>query len=598
MKIIKNNLLMVKYVIKFCPIYAISAAIYVISNSFLTLSEVLIIEKVTDLVINPEVTFNAILREVIIYTIVLGVSILIQCFHQGYLQPRFRQVWTKKIQHLMYEKASQLDIACFDDPKIYDCFSRALKEDDYKGINTFDNFVWFFRSLFALLTVGSYIIFKDILLIIFVLVQSTISFILNARNTKLWYQANKKEEKNWRRYGYIKRVFYLEKYTCDIKTTSLAKLLVSKQMETKEALDEGYKQTEKKNFYNWITEDIFYQLVRNFGGYAYLMYKVYQDPVKFSIGVFSSTVTAVFKFTNNLYGVVRSFVALRENALYINDFLWLMNYKPSIEGAGGIAVNGTNLVIKIDDVSFKYPNQDELVLKKINLEIHPQEKIAIIGYNGAGKTTLMKLLLKFYLPSEGKIMIDNLDYTTVDEKKLRFKFSSIFQNFQIYSVSVLENILFRKRMSAKDDDLCWEALAKAGLTEKIRNSKHGLDSILTKEFDDEGLVLSGGEKQKLALARIFASSSPIIILDEPTANLDPISEYEINKKIITLCQEKTIIMISHRLSTIIDASKIYMFSKGEIIEAGTHQELMNKRSKYYEMFTTQAKLYQENKQMS
>lgn len=598
MKIIKNNLLMVKYVIKFCPIYAISAAIYVISNSFLTLSEVLIIEKVTDLVINPEVTFNAILREVIIYTIVLGVSILIQCFHQGYLQPRFRQVWTKKIQHLMYEKASQLDIACFDDPKIYDCFSRALKEDDYKGINTFDNFVWFFRSLFALLTVGSYIIFKDILLIIFVLVQSTISFILNARNTKLWYQANKKEEKNWRRYGYIKRVFYLEKYTCDIKTTSLAKLLASKQMETKEALDEGYKQTEKKNFYNWITEDIFYQLVRNFGGYAYLMYKVYQDPVKFSIGVFSSTVTAVFKFTNNLYGVVRSFVALRENALYINDFLWLMNYKPSIEGAGGIAVNGTNLVIKIDDVSFKYPNQDELVLKKINLEIHPQEKIAIIGYNGAGKTTLMKLLLKFYLPSEGKIMIDNLDYTTVDEKKLRFKFSSIFQNFQIYSVSVLENILFRKRMGAKDDDLCWEALAKAGLTEKIRNSKHGLDSILTKEFDDEGLVLSGGEKQKLALARIFASSSPIIILDEPTANLDPISEYEINKKIITLCQEKTIIMISHRLSTIIDASKIYMFSKGEIIEAGTHQELMNKRSKYYEMFTTQAKLYQENKQMS
>lgn len=598
MKIIKNNLLMVKYVIKFCPIYAISAAIYVISNSFLTLSEVLIIEKVTDLVINPEVTFNAILREVIIYTIVLGVSILIQCFHQGHLQPRFRQVWTKKIQHLMYEKASQLDIACFDDPKIYDCFSRALKEDDYKGINTFDNFVWFFRSLFALLTVGSYIIFKDILLIIFVLVQSTISFILNARNTKLWYQANKKEEKNWRRYGYIKRVFYLEKYTCDIKTTSLAKLLASKQMETKEALDEGYKQTEKKNFYNWITEDIFYQLVRNFGGYAYLMYKVYQDPVKFSIGVFSSTVTAVFKFTNNLYGVVRSFVALRENALYINDFLWLMNYKPSIEGAGGIAVNGTNLVIKIDDVSFKYPNQDELVLKKINLEIHPQEKIAIIGYNGAGKTTLMKLLLKFYLPSEGKIMIDNLDYTTVDEKKLRFKFSSIFQNFQIYSVSVLENILFRKRMSAKDDDLCWEALAKAGLTEKIRNSKHGLDSILTKEFDDEGLVLSGGEKQKLALARIFASSSPIIILDEPTANLDPISEYEINKKIITLCQEKTIIMISHRLSTIIDASKIYMFSKGEIIEAGTHQELMNKRSKYYEMFTTQAKLYQENKQMS
>ena len=142
--------------------------------------------------------------------------------------------------------------------------------------------------------------------------------------------------------------------------------------------------------------------------------------------------------------------------------------------------------------------------------------------------------------------------------------------------------------------MCWDALEKAGLLDKIKNSKYGLDTILTKEFNDEGLVLSGGEKQKLALARIFASSSPIVILDEPTSSLDPISEYEINKKIINLCQEKTIIMISHRLSTIIDASKIYMFSKGEIVEEGTHQELMNLRGKYFEMFETQAKLYYEN----
>lgn len=594
MKIIKNNLIMLKYVINFCPLYAISAIIYVLSNSVLSLAEVLIIERVTNLILKPGITFTLILPEIIKFKIVLVTCILIQTFHHGYLSQRYRHVWVKKIQHVMFAKASELDIACFDDPKAYDLFTRALKEGDIKGINTFDNFIFFCRNLFAMITVGTYIIFKDFVLIILVLVQSVISFIINAKSTKMWYVTSKKEEKNWRRYSYIKRVYYLEKYTCDIKTTKLTNLLIDKQMETKENLDNGYRQTENKNFIYWIIEDIFYQFIRNFGGYAYLMWQVYKDPIKFPISAFGSTVTAVFKFNGNLYGVVRAFVSLKENAMYIDDFLWLMNYEPSIEGKGGKSLECLHPTIDIQNVSFKYPNQETYALKDINLTLHPQEKIAIIGYNGAGKTTLIKLLLKFYHPLAGNIIIDGKDYLDLDERDLRTKYASIFQNFQIYSVSVLENILFRKRLSEDDDRICWEALEKAGLAEKIKNTKFGLDTILTKEFEDDGLVLSGGEKQKLALARIFASSSPIIILDEPTSSLDPISEYEINKKILSLCQEKTIIMISHRLSTIIDASKIYMFSQGEIIETGTHLQLMQMKGKYYEMFETQAKLYYEN----
>ena len=173
---------------------------------------------------------------------------------------------------------------------------------------------------------------------------------------------------------------------------------------------------------------------------------------------------------------------------------------------------------------------------------------------------------------------------------------SLFQNFQIYSVSVLENVLLRPRRNTEDDEIVWDALKKSGLYDKVMATEKKLDAIMTKEFDDKGLVLSGGEQQKLAIARIFANSAPIIILDEPTSSLDPISEYEINKKILDLCTEKTVVLISHRLSTVVDANKIYMMDKGRIVEQGNHRQLMHNKGKYYEMFETQAHFYQETQE--
>ena len=183
-------------------------------------------------------------------------------------------------------------------------------------------------------------------------------------------------------------------------------------------------------------------------------------------------------------------------------------------------------------------------------------------------------MLKFYLADEGEIYLNDVPYRELNEKSLRQNFSAIFQNFQVYSVSVLENVLLRKRMNEEDDSIVWEALEKAGLKEKIEALPKGLDTILTKEFDNDGLVLSGGERQKLVLARVFASKSPIIIFDEPTSNLDPLAEYDINKKIIELSHSKTVIMISHRLSTIVDASTIYLIDGGRVIEQGDHQSLL------------------------
>lgn len=594
MKTFKNNLIMLKYVAKFCPLYIVSSIFTIIAASLSSLVEIMLVERVINLVLEEKASFNVILRELVLFFIILISCLIVQRIHSGYLVTRSRHLWMKKIQKVMFEKAAKLDISSFDNPKEYDLFHRALTQGDNRGINTFDSFVHFVRNVAIIFTLGTYIIFKDPLLLIAVVIQSTIAFIVQYKNNKMWYETSKKMETNNRRYGYIKRVFYLEKYTCDIKTTNLSNLLIENEEEVRRNLDKGYRNTENKGFIYNMIEEIPYQIVRNFAVYVYLMWKVYSKVI--GIASFASSVNAILRITNYIYGVVWSVSRLRDNALYVDDFLWLMNYQPKIEGSGGKKLENAHPIVEIENVSFQYPEQEEYVLRDINLKIEPREKIAIIGYNGAGKTTLIKLLLKFYNVEEGSIKIDGVSFADTDEKEIRKMYVSLFQNFQIYSVSVLENVLLRPRRNTEDDEIVWDALKKSGLYDKVMATEKKLDAIMTKEFDDKGLVLSGGEQQKLAIARIFANSAPIIILDEPTSSLDPISEYEINKKILDLCTEKTVVLISHRLSTVVDANKIYMMDKGRIVEQGNHRQLMHNKGKYYEMFETQAHFYQETQE--
>jgi len=219
------------------------------------------------------------------------------------------------------------------------------------------------------------------------------------------------------------------------------------------------------------------------------------------------------------------------------------------------------------------------------------KKIAIVGHNGAGKTTLIKLLLRFYDPTQGTISMDKFDYHQLNVKDLRRKFSVVFQDYQYYSLTVAENVLMRECLNEDDRHTVIESLQKSGLYDKIRMLPKGIDAVLTKEFDEHGVILSGGETQKLALARVFARDSEIIILDEPSSSLDPLAEHEMHKNMLEAQAEKTVIIISHRLSTTISADTICYMENGEIIEKGDHKDLMNLNGKYANMFMIQAKNY-------
>jgi ATP-binding cassette subfamily B protein len=332
-------------------------------------------------------------------------------------------------------------------------------------------------------------------------------------------------------------------------------------------------------------------IIEQGGTYIFLARKLFKGIIP--ISEFASVLNASLQFSRNFVDAINFLTRVKVNALYIDDFLWYMNYHPKLENKGTEKLKKELSTLDINELTFKYPSNEVYNLDNVNLKIYHGQRIAIVGLNGAGKTTLIKLLLKFYEPESGSIYYNNENYSNLDEKEIRNEFSIIFQDFQTYALSIAENILMREVKSFDDEELVWEALEKVGLKEKVESLPDTIYTLVTREFDDNGVVFSGGERQKLVIARVFASNSEFYVLDEPTASLDPIAEKTINDLIIRNATNKTIIIIAHRLSTVVDVDHIILIEQGKIIEAGTHKELIDLKGKYYNMFETQASLYKK-----
>lgn len=248
--------------------------------------------------------------------------------------------------------------------------------------------------------------------------------------------------------------------------------------------------------------------------------------------------------------------------------------------------------MELDGVSFAYDKESGGLLKDLSLHIAPGEKIALVGYNGAGKTTLVKLLMRLYDVDEGKILADGRDIRSYDVQKYRDSIGTVFQDFQIFAGSVKENVLLDVADGCGEKEIR-EALADSGLMERVDGMEKGLDTPLTTEFMEDGMNLSGGESQKLAIARVFYREAGLMILDEPSSALDPIAEYQLNHAMLLATKDKTVIFISHRLSTTRLADRIIMLEQGRIAEQGSHEQLLERNGKYAQMWRVQAGAYIE-----
>lgn len=328
--------------------------------------------------------------------------------------------------------------------------------------------------------------------------------------------------------------------------------------------------------------------IGTFVQYAYIGLRALRGVL--SVGDFSMCIAAADSFTQCCQNIVRGGQEVIKRVSYANEYLKFLEYPPAIsKGTLPVAKKHEHL-IEFKNVSFKYPRAEKYVLKNVNLTIPAGQHLALVGLNGAGKTTLIKLLCRLYDVTEGEILIDGINIKEYSEQEYRSLFSVVFQDFKLFAFTLEENIAF----TAESDKSCLkQVIEQAGLSEDVEKLPLKEKTCLWKSFDKEnGVELSGGQQQKIAIARALYKNSPIVILDEPTAALDPIAEAEIYSRFNTsLAGGKTAIYISHRLSSCKFCDLIAVFDEGVLTEYGTHSQLMSQNGLYHQMFTTQAEQY-------
>ncbi len=492
------------------------------------------------------------------------------------------------IQTKLYKKAASIDISKYDDPEFYADFILSVE-------NTSDNLAYmlvtvrnYVAEFISLLLTSALLLTIDPVALLIIVFVCIVGIPISKYGSKLMYERREKQTELHRKGDYYARVCYLPEYAGEIRLSKIFPLIKTRFLKQADVIiDTERKYVRKTNFLWFLQEGFTNGVMFNFAFAVYLGYKILVAK-DLTIGDFVATFNSIGIIGNSfMYLVVYAIKNFSERSKMIEKQREFLSINNDIIDGDHIAECKEPETISVENIKFSYTGNEKDSLDNVSFEIKPYEKIALVGFNGAGKTTLTNLLLRLYDVKEGSIKIGGRDIREETVSSHRNRFAAVFQDFQIFSATVGENVALSKDY---DEKRVLEALKLAGFTKELPK---GAETILLKEFDEDGLMLSGGEQQKIAIARVFYKNCPYIILDEPSANLDPISEYELNKNIMESAKEKTVIIISHRLSTTVNADRIIMLENGKVAEIGTHEELMNKNGDYAYMFNLQAEKYQQ-----
>jgi len=534
------------------------------------------------------------LRNYRLLLVYIGFQALFQIFYYIFSE-WFSNVYIKKsnykiqqnIQLGIHNKYIKYDSIIFNNPENLNKYNWVNSNATNSIIELYESIINYIQNVIILILTGGIFIYFDPLFSLIISTSIIISFLCNIKQNKNYYKKGR-ELQDYSRYNdYIKRVFHLPLYRDDIKTSDIDLLLHNRFYDNHTKIIKQQSKANKRIFLvDIISTTNRFVLGNNLPyillGLRALIYNLY------TASELAVLVNVIIRFRSSLNSVISIYPQLKKNAMYLKDYYDFMDYEPEIkENKKGIPAKLSANSLVMENVSFSYDGEKN-VLKNINLHIKAGEKIAIVGHNGAGKSTLIKLLLRLYLPQEGTIKLDNIKSDDYILKSYRNRFGVAFQNSVIYSASVGENVLMRPFNSNEEAEIVWQSLAKSGIQEAVVDRNLDLNAIMTKEFDENGIELSGGQNQKVALSRVFAKESGVIILDEPSSSLDPISEYEMYKNMLKLSEKRTFIIISHRLSITRDVDNIILLENGEIIEYGSHEQLIAKNGKYAEMWNIQA----------
>ncbi|MEJ6952281.1 ABC transporter ATP-binding protein [Natronospora cellulosivora (SeqCode)] len=511
----------------------------------------------------------------------------------NYFKPISDNIIYENVYQKLYDKAEKVELSCYEDKEFYNNYTVAMEGANEKITQTIENCS---KIIFAALAV-TYVFYTmfniDPWVLLFVIFPIIGNFVIGKKLNKIYYQRYIKSVPFQRRMEYVNRIVYLKEFAKEIRLSNIFTVM-------KDIYNEGYEGV-LKVIESMKTKAAWTYFLKTVTSFMFLfegvlLYGAYRAIVTQSITLseFAILSSAMVSGAWMIIDVAERMVSIYENGMFLNKLKDFLNYRPKIiEKKDAKKVSRPVNSIVFENLKFAYKDED-YQLKSLNIKINKKAKIAIVGQNGAGKSTFVKLLMRLYDPTEGRIMLNGRNIKDYKLQNYRNLYGATFQDYQIFSMTVAENVLMKKVETVEEKDRVIGALEKSGIYKKVERLPNGIDTVLTKEFDKNGAVLSGGEMQKIAIARAIANDYEIVILDEPTSALDPVAEYYLYQNIMETCKDKIVIFISHRLSSAILADHIYMMEDGRIIEEGNHKQLISINGKYAEMFNKQAEKFRED----
>lgn len=618
----QNIFYMLGIVLRYTPGYFINLSLYQIYCAVQVFFEFTFTLKVLLDLITQGAEYKTAVAWLLLMLVLVLVKLAWAAWMENVTAPRAQEILNKKLRMELYEKAAELDLEQYDDPKYYNEFVWSINEAAGRMDAILKDYGNFLSQVARILVNGAFFVTLDAFGLVFILLSLAVTLVMKSYGARVQFAGDTELKPIERKRSYFNRIFYLNDYAKEIRLNPVADRLKAEFSKTNDKVypivnKYGKKKVLAEFIGDFCSNDILINTV-------YLGYLVYQTVVRrvLDYGSTMALFNASSSLKNSLRNLALMLPKLEQHGLYVEKIRTFLDYESKMPGGGQKPDEGNFRELAVENVSFAY-GEDSDTLHEISLSVKAGEKIAIVGYNGAGKSTLIKLLLRLYDVQRGKIRLNGKDIKEYDRNSYRSLFATVFQDYKLFASTIADNVRMdaagepdgagqpeasgMSGASNKAEAAGWaeisdksevpdqkeieRALEQSGFAERLASLPGGIQTPLTREFDEEGVNLSGGEAQKVAIARTFYKYCPIIILDEPSSALDPISEYQLNQAMLEAAKDKTVIFISHRLSSTVMADRIYMLEQGRIIERGSHKELMELDGAYAHMFRMQAEKY-------
>ena len=505
--------------------------------------------------------------------------------------PRITKIRTDYIT-MISDKIMKMDFKNTEDPEVLNKIKSVMNAvmSNNTGVEgVYHTILGLFGKLTAFVGYISIVLFLSPWILLFLIINVLISYALTMRVKKYEYSQKEKAADKDRRTFYVFDTMYDFAYGKDIRIYDLKNILIDKFKKFRGERIDISRDVQGKQL-NVKIVDVVLLVIRECVVYGYLIYNVLFTGM--GIGDFTMYFSTINGFGDWMKGILDDLAYIKAQNMYLDDMREFLEIKSEDKEKTRDIPIDSSYEIEFKNVSFKYPKTDKYIYKNLSLKIKKGQRLAIVGINGAGKTTFVKLLCRLYEPTSGEILINGVNIKDFSKEEYYKILSVVFQDIKTFAFTVAENVSL-ENLEEVDREKVLHCIEKAGVGDKINSLQKGIDTSLLKILDGEGVELSGGENQKLALARALYKNGKIVILDEPTSALDAVAEYNIYKGFDELIGDKTAIYISHRLASTKFCDVIAFFENGEIVEYGTHEELLKKNGKYSDMFNIQAQYYKE-----